>query len=79
MHPTVHLNGTSKAELQRQLLDAIIALGDAEIAVQKAAPNGRDYYPQGRNAINDALTEHASRLSRLASVRSELEQIAEGL
>lgn len=79
MHPTIHLNGTSKGELLRQLTDAIIAIGDAEIAVAKACPNGRDYYVQGRGAIDDALREHSDRLARLAAVRSELEQIAEGL
>lgn len=77
--PTIHLNGTSKGELLRQLQDAVIAIGDAEIAVQRACPNGRDYYPQGPDAINAALDEHRARMARLRSVREELEAIAERL
>jgi len=39
-------------------------------------PHGRDYYPQGADAINRAMDEHASRLkTALADVRRELEEI----
>jgi hypothetical protein len=74
--PTVHLNGTSKTELLDQLGDAIDLLHDAGRALAKATPNGRDYYlqrPEG--AINVAMAQHESRMSRLRSVINELEEI----
>ncbi len=75
--PTVHLNGTSKNELARQLLEAHEAVQKAMEALQEAAPNGRDYYVQGASAIFDAQTEHFDRLGRLNSVAKELEEIAQ--
>ena len=50
MVPTVHLNGTSKCELMRQVMGARIALHTAIDALQQACPNGRDYYVQGPDA-----------------------------
>jgi len=52
--PTVHLNGTSGRDLleqQQAVLDALRAVREAMVA---AMPNGRDYYPQGENAIGEA-------------------------
>lgn len=62
MKPTVHLNGTSKKELLQGLLDAIHALHVAEEAVGKSYPNGRDYYPQGPDAILKAVAEYDARV-----------------
>jgi len=53
--PTVHLNGTSGQDLleqQQAILDALRAVREAMMA---ATPNGRDYYPQGEDAIGEAL------------------------
>ena len=79
MRPTIHLNGTSRNELQRQLLGAVEAIRDAEQALIETTPHGRDYYLQGTNAINAAMDEHLARRQRLASVRGELETLLEGL
>lgn len=52
--PTVHLNGTSGQDLleqQQAVLDALRAVREAMVA---AMPNGRDYYPQGEDAIGEA-------------------------
>jgi hypothetical protein len=77
MKPTIHLNGTSRDELLRQLTTAGGALRKAIGALSDAAPHGRDYYPQGSSAITKATAEHVSRLSRLQSVYEELEALAE--
>lgn len=77
--PTVHLNGTSQTELLTQLTTAADAVRDAITAVQKACPNGRDYYPQGRDATQEALRQHANRLHNLTAVRRELVEIAEAI
>lgn len=79
IYPTVHLNGTSKEELQRQLRDAHEAIGKAIEAMAQAAPHGRDYYPQGSSVIYNAQAEHTSRVRRLESVREELFAIWENI
>ena len=77
MTPTIHLNGTSKRELLEQQLTAMNAVSAARAALAAAAPNGRDYYPQGNEAIQHALDEHATRLGYLETVFAELEAIAQ--
>ena len=77
--PTIHLNGTSKAELLEQLRNAYTAVRNAQKVLQEAAPNGRDYYPQGPGAILQAQSEYESRLTRLQDVAKELEEIQEAI
>jgi hypothetical protein len=75
--PTVHLNGTSREELLDQLGNALTALHVATLVLGKAAPNGRDYYPQGEKVIYGALYQHKLRLQKLQEVIAELEAIGE--
>jgi len=77
MVPTVHLNGTASEDLIEQLCDVSRALAEAIAVMQKAAPNGRDYYPQGPEAIKKALAEHAARLEMVDAVQREIEMLAE--
>ena len=77
--PTMHMNGTSRQELIDQLCTAGEALRLAIDALQSACPNGRDYYPQGRDATQEALRQHANRLHNLTAVRAELYEIAEAI
>ena len=77
--PTVHLNGTSREELQRQLEEAGSALQIAMTALCAATPNARDYYPQGSAAVTSAIKEHVDRYGRLKSVHDELMDLYEGL
>lgn len=70
--PTIHLNGTSKEALLDLLHEAGIAVNNATAAVMLTAPNGRDYYPQGPQAISQAIAEHDSRIKRLADIYDEL-------
>jgi hypothetical protein len=75
--PTIHRNGTAPRDLLDGLCDAGRAINDAIKAVCEAGPNGRDYYPQGQAAMSAAQSEHESRLERLRSVLTEIQQLAE--
>jgi len=77
IYPTVHLNGTSKAELIDQLCTASSAMADAIKALENASPNARDYYVQGQYAMRDAQDQHARHVNALVQVKNEIDQIAE--
>ncbi|MBO0784324.1 MAG: hypothetical protein J2P37_36440 [Ktedonobacteraceae bacterium] len=79
MIPVVHLNGTSRDELLKQITDAIEAVNTAMGALQKAAPHGRDYYVQSSTAIMTAMNQHYDRLEKLRDVRDELQRIGEAI
>ena len=49
--PTIHLNGTDPKTLLGDAINAMDALRTAIEALDKTAPNGRDYYPQGSDAL----------------------------
>ena len=76
MVPTVHLNGTSKSELRDQLSGVTQALDSTLQALMRAAPNGRDYYPQGPDALDAALAEHKGRVQMLRALMNEVVEIA---
>lgn len=73
--PTIHLNGTPPDRLLEQFTDAYRAVGDAMRALDEAAPNGRDYYPQGLDAAQESTSEHRRRAEKLRSVHAELEEL----
>lgn len=77
--PTIHSNGTSPGELVDRLCEAVTAIMDAEKALAQACPNGRDYYPQGADATQEALRQHANRMHHLRAVRDELSEIASAI
>ena len=77
--PTVHLNGTSKDELLRQVLEADRAINVALSRLHDAAPNGRDYYPAGPGALKQATEEHRARIDRLVDIRTELLALYEAI
>ena len=77
--PTVHLNGTSREELLRQVQDAGQAVWQALDALAKASPNSRDYYPQGVAAYSAACGEHERRCRALRTVYHELTQVSEAI
>lgn len=73
--PTVHMNGTSRAELVAGYLSAYNAVRAAWDAVAATHPNGRDYYVQPPGNFSRAQAEHAARLASIESVRLELEAL----
>ena len=75
IHPTIHRNGTDKKDLVEQWNDAYKALHDALAALQYARPNGRDYYPQGPEAIQTAETEHCLRIMKIRSVMEDIDKL----
>ena len=79
MLPTLHLNGTSGADLLSQTTDAMIALSDAMKALQIMGPNGRDYYVQGPRVIDAAMDEHLARIQKLEAVQADVMAISEAI
>lgn len=73
--PTIHMNGTSGRDLAEGYADAYRAVDAAIDAVAKAGPNGRDYYPQGAEAMSRATIEHRERLEALRKVYEELQEL----
>ena len=70
--PTVHINGTSKQELVRQLTDAAEAARVLQNALRDASPNARDYYTQGGNTINAAIEAWVERRTMIDDLVDEL-------
>lgn len=77
--PCIHLNGTSRESLLNDLEAASTALDAAYEAMKRTAPNGRDYYPLGPQAIDTAVSEHMSRLRRLDAIKHEIDDITRGI
>lgn len=76
MVPTVHLNGTGKEALIKEVAEARFALGEALGRLCSMTVHGRDYYVQdgpGKSpAITKAWNEHEARISKIQSVIDEL-------
>lgn len=75
MTPTVHLNGTSRESLIEALCEASNKLDEAYRAIKQTAPNGRDWYPQGPDALKQATSEHMARLARVDAVKDEIDEL----
>jgi hypothetical protein len=79
MVPTVHLGGTSHDRLLETACEAVNALLAGLEAMERAAPNPRDYYPQGSGAFDAAAREHAERVARVRAVVNEMQQLASAI
>ena len=77
--PTIHLNGSSKNDLLDKLRTAIRLIDAAIDGVRRTAPNGRDYYPKGNAAFQEARDAFHLMLGKLGEVRVELYDIALGI
>lgn len=77
--PCVHLNGSGKTSLLRELESAHDAVSLAYDALKKMDINARDYYPYGPEAYSRAREEHLSRMKKLDLVRMELDAIMGGV
>jgi hypothetical protein len=75
--PTVHLNGTSRNDLLEQYREMLQAVSSAIRIMNANGPNGRDYYPQGPDAITRATEEHHARTKKLIEVQAELNELCE--
>jgi len=71
--PSIHVNGTSKDELVRQLSEAHLRLQQAREALMQAAPHQRDYYVQkDQGNYYRARKQYEARLLKIEEVMSEL-------
>lgn len=75
MLPTIHMNGTGKADLVEQAYNVFEAANALIDKLAKACPNGRDYYPQGGDAIGKAREEHFARFAAVRKIMEEMEAI----
>lgn len=74
--PTIHLNGDSQKNLLSEATDAMHAINDARAALCRITINGRNFYPQGPGALEDAADQFAALLQRFDAIREEVEQYA---
>ena len=72
MLPAIHLNGTGRDNLAEQAADAADALRQAVIALERTAPNARDYYTQGDSAYSIARQECSERVRAVRAVLVEI-------
>ena len=70
--PTIHLNGTSQESLLSEAKHAFDSVQSAIQAVSQITVHGRDFYPQGGEAIEAAMLAHADVLLRLRDTNAEL-------
>ncbi len=75
--PTIHLNGTSRDSLFDSYCNAASALRNALAALEDAAPNARDYYPQGEGAFISAALDHTARVDSLRRVLAEIDALVD--
>lgn len=75
MVPSVHMNGDTREELERINRAAYDATSKLIDALMAAAPNGRNMYPQGAEAMGKASAQHYSRVHRAEGIKAELEEI----
>lgn len=73
--PTIHDNGTSKERLVAALCNVSEKLDEVFAALKQTAPNGRDYYPQGPEAMEKARQEHDDRCRRLDAFKKEIDDL----
>lgn len=75
MKPMIHMNGTGRDDLTKQAWEAWRAVRDAQEALQGMAPNGRDYYPIGPDAFEEARREYEAMQDALRGVLEKIEAL----
>ena len=75
--PLVHFNGTSKNTLAEGYHAAATAITAALDKLIEAAPNARDYYPQGPDVYSVARREHDARCEALRAVYRDMAELYE--
>jgi hypothetical protein len=73
------LNGTSKNELEGKYRARLYAINEAIDAIRTTDPNGRDYYPQGPDAILEALEDHHEAIQELERLKARIIKTLEGI
>ena len=73
--PTIHSNGTSLSSLVESLMDAMNAAQALRKAMAEAAPNARDYYPQGPEAYGEARAAWRERTEMVERVFDDMQML----
>ncbi len=81
--PTIHNNGTSQAELIRQISEANTALNNALEKLNLMQPNARDYYIQDNDRETPiyptARNDHDKRIIAILKIQVEIMEIGEAI
>ena len=77
--PTLHLNGTSKTDLEQEYTAAYHAIGKAIDALAAATLNARDYYPQPDGAYCQARSERNVALDQLRDAQQYVGEMVAGI
>lgn len=77
--PTLHLNGTGAASLQREYYAFYKAVNSAIEALADATLNARDYYVQGPEAYSQARAERDAAFAHLGAAKLYAEEMLSGI
>jgi len=77
MRPTIHNNGSSPEDLRDSYAAARRLCRELGDALRACTPNGRDYYPQGPEALPLASEEHQDRQRAVKRLHDELQLMVE--
>lgn len=75
--PTIHMNGTAASDLLEGYCECCHSLRKVLQDLRNHGPNGRDFYPQGTDALWTAQREHAARIAKVNEVLQDIEALAE--
>ena len=76
IRPTIHMNGTAPETLRDEYLAVAHSIRDAVKKAEGMDFNGRDYYPQGDAAWQQAKEEHHKRINDLNVIWLQFEELA---
>ena len=76
VHPTVHLNGTSREELIDQYSGIFTAIRATRQALQNSAPHSRDYPPHGFSSYPEAREQYQRWTKMLTDLEEEVMNVA---
>ena len=69
--PTVHINGTSRDDLENQQIAVVHAADKLLTALSNASPHARDYYVQDDMAAVEAAREHRVRIEAVVKIYND--------
>ena len=75
--PSCHINGTRPEDLRDGFIEVYRSLDAVAEKLKEHCPNGRDYYPQGVNVLDQAIKEHYDRLTTIRRMMDEMMSLAE--
>lgn len=77
--PTVHMNGTDGRDLLEQQQAVLDALRAVPFAMFAATPNGRDYYPQGEDALHEARMAFNKHFKTIQDMITDFDYVLMGI